>query len=147
MATELKTEGQSLSKPLLWSNSSAVLRHAVAVVSVAVAVIMALAVEHYWQSTPFVSLFFCAIIFSAWFGGFSPGVLAVVLSVLAFDYYFLPPTHSLFPNLNELPRLVLFAVAALIVGLLSAAQRRASESLRQARDSLALKVQELERAI
>jgi len=147
MATELKTDSMSLSKPLRWSNSSAVLRHAVAVVSVAVAVILAQVLEHYWQSTPFVSLFFCAIMLSAWFGGFRPGFLAVALSVLAFDYYFLPPTHSLFPNVNELPRLFLFAVAALIVGLLSAAQRSASESLRQARDSLALKVQELERAI
>jgi C4-dicarboxylate-specific signal transduction histidine kinase len=147
MATELKTDSMSLSKPLRWSNSSAVLRHVVAVVSVTVAVILAQVLEHYWQSTPFVSLFFCAIMLSAWFGGFRPGFLAVALSVLAFDYYFLPPTHSLFPNLNELPRLFLFAVAALIVGLLSAAQRSASESLRQARDSLALKVQELERAI
>jgi signal transduction histidine kinase len=83
---------------------------------------------------------------SAWFGGFRPGLVAVALSVLAFDYFFLPPTFSLEPNVNELPRLVLFAMAALLVGLLSAAQRSATESLRQARDSLAVKVQELERA-
>ena len=115
----------------------------VAIVSVASAVILAQVLEDYWHSTPFVSLFLCAIMFSAWFGGFKPGLLAIALSVFAFDYYFLPPTHSLVPNLNELPRLVLFAIAALMVGLLSAAQRSATESLRRARDDLAAKVEEL----
>ena len=125
-----------------WWRAAAV-RWVVAIVSVASAVILAQVLEHYWESTPFVSLFLCAIMFSAWFGGFKPGLLAIALSVLAFDYYFLPPTHSLVPNLNELPRLVLFAIAALMVGLLSAAQRSTTESLRLARDDLAAKVQEL----
>jgi C4-dicarboxylate-specific signal transduction histidine kinase len=101
--------------------------------------------EDYWRSTPFVSLFFCAIMFSAWFGGFGPGLTAVALSVLAFAYFFLLPTHTLAVNLNELPRLILFAASALVVGALAAAQRSATESLRRARDDLALKVEELKR--
>src|SRR5436190_9607600 len=125
------------------SNPPAVWRYAVALVSVTTAAMLAMVLENYWQSTPFVSLFLCAIMVSAWFGGFKPGLLAVALSALAFDYYFLPPTHSLLPNLNELPRLVLFAIASLMVGLLSAAQRSTTESLRLARDDLATKVQEL----
>src|SRR5258707_276115 len=103
-------------------------------------------VENYWHSTPFTSLFLCAIVFSASFGGYKPGLVAVALSILACDYFFLLPTHSLVPNLNELPRLVLFAIVALIVGLLSAAQRSTTESLRLARDDLAAKVEELKRA-
>jgi C4-dicarboxylate-specific signal transduction histidine kinase len=134
-----------MSKPLWCSNGSAVLRHAAAVISVAAAVIFAQVLEHFWKSTPFVSLFLCAIMFSAWFGGFRPGLLAIALSVLAFAYYFLPPTHTLAVNLNELPRLILFAMAALMVGLLAAAQRSTTESLRRARDDLAAKVQELKR--
>ncbi len=125
---------------------AAAVRWVVAIVSVASAVILAQVLEHHWQSTPFVSLFLCAIMVSAWFGGLKPGLLAIALSVLAFDYYFLLPTHSLVPNLNELPRLVLFAIAALMVGLLSAAQKSATESLRLARDDLAAKVQELNSA-
>jgi len=125
---------------------AAAVKWMVAIVSVASAVILAQVLEDYWHSTPFVSLFLCAIMFSAWFGGFKPGLLAIALSVFAFDYYFLPPTHSLVPNSNELPRLVLFAIAALMVGLLSAAQRSATESLRLARDDLAGKVQELKNA-
>jgi C4-dicarboxylate-specific signal transduction histidine kinase len=131
----------------LWSKPSAIMRYALAVVWVALALLMADLMEHYWKSTPYVSLFCCAIVLSAWFGGFGPGLLAIALSVLAFDYYFLPPLHSLLPNSNEMPRLVLFAVVSIIIGLLSAAQRSSAESLRQAHDALAVKVQELERTI
>ena len=133
------------SKPLWWSNPPIVWRYAVTLLLVAVSVMLATLLEHYWQSTPFVSLFLCAIMFSAWFGGLRQGLLATTLLVLAFDYYFLPPTHSLVPNLNELPRLVLFAASALVVGLMSAAQRRTTESLEEARDELAANIQELKK--
>ncbi|MDB6038366.1 MAG: hypothetical protein JWM99_2207 [Verrucomicrobiales bacterium] len=135
----------SPSKPAWWSNSSIVSRYAAAIVSVALACIFAEVIEYYWHSTSFASLFLCAVLFSAWFGGFKPGLVAIALSVLTFDYFFLPPTHSPVANLNELPRLVLFAIVALVVGLLSAAQRSSTESLRLAGDDLAAKVQELQR--
>jgi C4-dicarboxylate-specific signal transduction histidine kinase len=93
-----------------------------------------------------VSLFLCAIMFTAWFGGVGPGLLATALSALAFNYYFLPPMHSLAPKTAEIPRIVIFTVSALIVGLLSAAQRSATESLRRARDDLRGTVQELQRS-
>src|SRR5438093_13735450 len=102
----------------------------VAIVSVASAVILAQILEDYWHSTPFVSLFLCAIMFSAWFGGFKPGLLAIALSVFAFDYYFLPATHSLVSNSNELPRLVLFTIASLVGGLLRAPQTSGTEAPR-----------------
>ena len=123
----------------------AVLRWVLSIVSVVTAVIFSKVLERYWQSTPFVSLFFCAIMFSAWFGGFGPGLLAVTLSILAFDYYFLAASSLLPADLSSLPRLIIFAVTALMVGLLAAAQRSGTESLRRARDGLAAKVQELKR--
>jgi C4-dicarboxylate-specific signal transduction histidine kinase len=137
----------STTKPFSWSTPPFFFRCLVAVISVTAALILAWLLEHYWGSTPFVSLFFCAIIFSAWFGGFRVGLLAVVLSVLMFDYFFLPPIHSFAVNSPEMPRLLLYVVSALLVALLSAAQRSATESLRQARDHLAAKVRELERVI
>jgi len=133
-------------KPLWWSNPPVVWRYVVTIILVTATVVLAKLLERYWQSTPFVSLFLCAIMFSAWFGGLRQALLSTTLLVLAFDYYFLPPTHSLVPNLNELPRLVLFAGSALLVGLMSAAQRRTAESLEQARDELAANLQELKKA-
>jgi PAS domain S-box-containing protein len=91
-----------------------------------------------------VSLFLCAVILSAWFGGVGPGSLATVLSALAFYHYFLPPTGSFDAKPEEIPRLLIFMVSALFVGSLSVAQRRATESLRSARDDLKVTVQELQ---
>src|SRR5579859_4315246 len=91
-----------------WFGSASPLRWVLSVVSVAFAVILSKVLEHYWRSTPFVSLFFCAIMFSAWFGGFGPGLLAVTLSILAFDYYFLSSTSLISFDLSTLPRLLLF---------------------------------------
>lgn len=83
--------------------------------------------------------------FSAWSGGIRAGLLATGMSALAFDYFFLQPTHSLLVDFNELPRLFLFTGAALVIALFSASQRSAALSLRQARDELAEKVKELSR--
>ena len=135
----------STSKPKWWTSPPAGLRYVVTLVSVASAVALANILEARWHSTPYVSLFLCAIMLSAWFGGYRQSLLASALSVLAFDYYFLPPTHTLAINTSETPRLIIFAVAALFVGLIAASQRNTTESLRLARDDLAVKVQELKR--
>jgi C4-dicarboxylate-specific signal transduction histidine kinase len=134
--------GGSLSR--LWPVIA--LQWALPIFSVAAAVILSKALDHYWHSDPFVSLLLLSIIFSAWVGGFGPGLLAVILSILAFDYYFLPPKSSLSVDLSSMPRLVLFSVNSLLVCLLVAAQRRATESVRRARDDLAVKVEELKTA-
>jgi C4-dicarboxylate-specific signal transduction histidine kinase len=83
--------------------------------------------------------------FSAWFGGVRPGLLAILLSVLAFDYYILPPIRSLTLKTDEIPRLVVFTLSAVFVGSLSAAQRSAAESLRHSRDDLEAAGGELKR--
>src|SRR5260370_31070687 len=135
----------SRSNPFLWPKPPAILSYSIAVLSVAVVLIISRWPAVHLQDAP-VSLFLCAVILSAWFGGVGPGLLATALSALAFNYYFLPPLHSLGPKTAEIPRIVIFTVSALIVGLLSAAQRSATESLRRARDDLRGTVQELQRS-
>ena len=118
---------------------------AIAVLSVAAALIVSRAPSFHLQSAP-VSLFLCAVMVSAWVGGLLPGLLATLLSCLFFSYYFLAPTSSFSVNADELPRGVLFLLSALFVALLTAAQRRATESLMHARDDLKRTVQELRKA-
>src|SRR5437899_12824836 len=65
-----------------------------------------------------------------------PSMFTTVLLFLTFDYFFLPPIHSLEVEITQLPRLIVFALSALLVGSLSAAQRRGAESLRRAHDEL-----------
>jgi PAS domain S-box-containing protein len=134
-----------MSKPNWWTNPPAGVTYAVTLVSVASAVIIAWVLWHFWHSEAFASVFFCAIIFGAWFGGFRQGLLGVTFSALAFDYFFLSPTHSFYLDSRQLPRLIIFVVSALIIGFLTASQRSTTESLRRARDDLSTNVQQLRR--
>jgi C4-dicarboxylate-specific signal transduction histidine kinase len=129
--------------PLLWPKPPAIWSYGIAVLSVGAALIISQWPALHLEAAP-VSLFLCAVMLSAWFGGVGPGLLATALSVLAFYYYFLPPVHSLDAKTDEIPRLVVFMVSALFVGSLSVAQRSATESLRRARDDLRKTVQELQ---
>jgi len=129
---------------LWWPKPPVILSYGVAVLSVTAALLMAWWIESVWQSVPHVSLFLCAVMFSAWFGGITPGLFAIAFCVLAFDYYFLPPIYSL-DLTKELPRLVFFGLSGLFIVLLSAAKRSAADSLRHARDDLHRTVQELKR--
>src|SRR6266849_4580729 len=133
------------SNPLLWPRPPAIWGYGIAVLSVTAALIISRWPALHLQDAP-VSLFLCAAILSAWFGGVGPGLLATALSAFAFNYYFLPPIYSLGPKPEEIPRLVIFTVSALFVGSLSAAQRSATESLRRVRDDLRGTVQELQKS-
>src|SRR5207302_927844 len=110
----------------------------------------AIAVEWRMQSGAIISLLLCAIMFSAWFGGIGPGLLAFGLSALGLKYLFVPPIHSFAVDPEHSTRVVLFSLVALFVVSLIAAQRRATESLRGARDDLekkneALRAENIER--
>jgi len=129
--------------PLLWRKPPAFWSYWIAVVSVAAALIISRWPTLHLQDAP-VSLFLCAVILAAWFGGAWPGLLATALSALAFYYYFLPPIYSLHAKPEEIPRFAIFMVSALFVGSLTVAQRGATESLRRARDDLKVTVKQLQ---
>jgi PAS domain S-box-containing protein len=84
----------------------------------------------YLRSAP-VSLFICAVMLTGVVGGFGPSMLATVLSLLAFKYFFVPPIHSLAVTTAEIPRLVVFPLTAFFVGSLSARQMSTTEALRE----------------
>jgi PAS domain S-box-containing protein len=130
--------------PLLWRKPSAIWDYGIAVLSVIAALLIARWPPLHLEGAP-ASLFLCAVVISAWLGGVGPGLLSLVLSCLAFNYYFLEPLYSFAVKSDEIPRFVVFAVSALVAGSLSAAQRSATESLRSARDYLTETVKELQR--
>src|SRR5690348_13115168 len=103
------------SNPLLWPKPPAIWSYGIGVLLVAAALLISRLPAIHLQDAP-VSLFLCSVLLSAWFGGIGPGLLATALSALAFNYYFLPPIHSLGPKPDEIPRLVIFTVSALFVG-------------------------------
>jgi K+-sensing histidine kinase KdpD len=135
----------STSRNSWWPSPAAVLAYAVAILSVTTALVTGLLLDQFLQTMPYVSLFLCSIMFAAWFGGFGPSLLATGIAILLFTYYFVDPGGSFEVAAKDIPRVALFAVTALFVVSLSAAQRRNADSLRFARDQLQATVGELAR--
>jgi signal transduction histidine kinase len=130
---------------LLWSKPSRSWSYAIAVLSAISALISSRWLYFHFGAPPG-TLFFCAVMLSAWFGGLGPGLLATAFSTLAFHYYFLPPIYSLALKPGEMPKIVMYLVGNLFIALLSAAQRNATESLGRVRDDLRGTVQDLQTA-
>jgi transcriptional regulator with PAS, ATPase and Fis domain len=121
--------------PFLGRKLPAILGYGIAALSVTTAFLLSHWSALHLEAAP-VSLFLCAVMFSAWLGGVGPGLLASVLSAVAFYYSFLSPLNSLTAKPAEMPRFFVFVLSALFVGSLSVAQRWATQSLRMARDDL-----------
>jgi PAS domain S-box-containing protein len=139
------SEAAAYSRPVLFSERpiagvalwpSTISRYAIAVLSIVVALAASKAAVAFLHIEPFVSLFLCAIMVAAWFGGFGPGLLATAVAFFAFVYYLVPPTDSFIVNPKEVPRLALFLAVAFFVTWLSASQRTAARSLQRSRDEL-----------
>src|SRR6202048_4111279 len=117
--------------------------YAMAVLSVAVAIVAAALMTRLLHAEPIASSMLCAVIFAAWFGGFGPALLAVTLALLAFHYYLVPPInsftwkHDLFAvGISEVPRLILFSITSFFIAFMISAQSKATETLRRSRNDL-----------
>jgi PAS domain-containing protein len=126
--------------------------HAMAVLSVAVAIVAAEFITRQLHAEAIASSMLCAIIFTAWLGGFGPALLAIALAVLAFHYYLVPPInsftwkHNVFVlDSSEVPRLILFLVTSIVVSLLVSSQRKTTEALRRSGDDLRMAMKDQKR--
>jgi PAS domain S-box-containing protein len=128
-----------------WLNPPAPLRYAVSAALIGAAVAVNMLIEKRFVGAPAL-LLLCAVMLSAWFGGFRAGFLATALAILAFVYFFVPPGHTLMMNLEQAPRVAIFSVLVLFVALLAAAQRRVAEAHRRSRDQLHEATQRLQNA-
>src|SRR6202166_173381 len=118
-----------------------VLRYGIAVLSLAIAIGLDFFLLRHFEAilTPF--LF--AVAATVWYAGTGPGVLAIVLSVLSLNYFFLRPSFSFSPiSYADLVYLTFCIFCALAVGWVSTVRRQTEEELRQARDELEAKVLE-----
>jgi PAS domain S-box-containing protein len=118
-----------------------ILRYGIAVLSVAIAIGLDFFVLRQFEAilTPF--LF--AVAATVWYAGTGPGGLAVVLSVLSLNYFFLPPFFSFSPiSYADFVYLAICIFCASAVGWVSAVRRQAEQELRQAREKLEVTVAE-----
>lgn len=136
---------------------SPVFRYGLAVLAVAIALAIKLILLHFDFPYPVSASFLAAIAIAFWFGGKGSGVLAVLLSALAFGYFVAPhqvdyvvllPDGSTKPVylpanfVTTLPHLIYFIVVALLTSWFSSSRRRAERLLNQARSELELRVEE-----
>ncbi|MDR3485156.1 MAG: PAS domain-containing protein [Bradyrhizobium sp.] len=126
--------------------------YAMAILSVAVTVVATEITARLLKAEPIALLMLCAVISTAWIGGFGPAILAIALSLFAFYYYLVPPTnsfmwkHDLFHiGIVEVPRLLLFAIISLFVAFVVTTQRKATKALRRSRDDLQVAIEDQRR--
>jgi signal transduction histidine kinase len=82
--------------------------------------------------------YFLAVMFAAIAGGQGPGLFATALSSLAIGYFDLGSAGTLQLGVDDVIRLTVFTLAALVIGSVSAARKNAEERLMVAVDELAL---------
>jgi K+-sensing histidine kinase KdpD len=119
----------------------AIRRYGIALVFVAIAFASTLLLQRFFPY-PFLFVFFAAVMASAWFGGTKPGFLAVLVSTLLVDYFFLPPFRTFAVDAGDVAYFGSFIVCAVVASWVSSSMRRTEEALRQARDQLEIRVAE-----
>jgi C4-dicarboxylate-specific signal transduction histidine kinase len=83
-----------------------------------------------------VSCFLLAVTLSSLFGGLGPGLLSVVLSAVAFAYFFLARTFPMPPDPVLYLRFAVFLAAALLITGLTEMKRRVEQSRKHAEEAL-----------
>jgi PAS domain S-box-containing protein len=74
------------------------------------------------------TLYFCAVAFAGWYGGFRPTLLSIVLSLLAGSWFFAAPTGSfLVSGHDDQVAMVMIVLVGFGIALLSRSQRNAVE--------------------
>src|ERR1700730_18891500 len=128
--------------PELLKRPSPVQRYGLAVVAAAVALGAALLANRFTFRGVEFTLFLFAIAVSAWYAGPAPAILPLVLSSLAFNYFFTEPFYSFYVARADVPYLVVFILFASLLAWFSNVRRRIEQQLLQSNDRLATEVAE-----
>ena len=106
-----------------------ILRYGVAVLSTALALIPTIVLADVSESR--LALFGVAVMVSAWYGGWKPGLVATSFAVTVTAYFSLVGEHTPEQLRRAILRLSLFFFLAMVICWLNAALRAAQESLRR----------------
>ena len=107
-----RADGGTGSAGVDWRQPHAVIRYGLAIGFVAAALGVTFLVGYYQPHHPALYAFYAAMVASAWLGGIGPGCVAVVLSTLAVEFFWLAPLNSFGVESRELPEFVAFIVCA-----------------------------------
>lgn len=86
--------------------------------------------------------FYAAVIAVSWYTGKGPGIASVLLSLMAVEYFFMPPLHSFAVRRESLPIFIEFIMTSVIIAWFSSWRKQAEAELKRARDELQIRVEE-----
>jgi signal transduction histidine kinase len=87
-------------------------------------------------------LFLFAVASSVWYPTVGPAIVALVLSTLAFNYYFTEPRYAFYINLSDIPYFVAFVLFSVMLTGFSFIRRRTETALLESREQLRMEVSE-----
>jgi PAS domain S-box-containing protein len=119
-----------------------ILRYGLAVLSVASALGVSLLVQYFKFRDVALPFFLFAVAVTSWYAGAGPAAVAIVLSILSFDYFFVPPVHSLDFTVADVPSILILVIFAALIIRFSAIRRGFEHQLLQTRDALQIEVAE-----
>lgn len=111
---------------------SVALSYGHAVVSVGIALAIGLFLANYKLQGVEFPLFLIAVALTTWYAGTWPGVLALALATLAFNYYFTEPRYSFYITWAYVPYYAVFILFAILITWFSSRRRRVEQDLKQA---------------
>lgn len=118
-----------------------------AILLVCTALGVSLVFQHFGFRDAAVPLLLFASAATSWYGGPIPSILATILSVVGFDFFFVPPIYSLNVQVSDLPYFMIFVAFTTLISWFATVRRRVEENLRQAEHDLRLEVQERSRLL
>lgn len=107
-----------------------VTRYAAAILVTGGALLLQLGLWPYMEALPFV-VFFGAVMFSGWQGGWGPGLLSTGMSLVLADYFFLGKPYEFSGQPRELIALAMFMVVCCLLTLLNATVRTSHQRARE----------------
>src|SRR5271165_1826207 len=106
-------------------------RYGLAVVSIGVALGISLLLQHFGFRVPSALLLLFAVAISSWYGGPGPAVLAALLSIISFDWYFVEPVRTLYIYRSDIPYFIVFTAFVALLSWFGTIRRRAEADLRE----------------
>jgi PAS domain S-box-containing protein len=114
---------------------SILFRYGIALLTTVIALVVSVVFRPTIERVPFI-LFFAALAISASTGGFGPGMVTALLSIILVNYFLLPPFNAFSLGLSDAASLALFTLVAVIISLTYEGRKRAEEAALKDREWL-----------